>query len=104
MQIDSEECQNAHACEAAGLEGCQNGEVDNVSVTMNDLIRKESFFEQGSANGIFDERANKISWWPEGESVNGLGIGNVSEKRNTCEVVSGMGGAAMTVPGYRWGA
>lgn len=75
MQIDPEECQNAHACKAAGLEGCQNGELDNVSVTMNDLIRrKESFFEQGSANGIFDEWANKISWWPESESVNGLGI------------------------------
>ena len=85
--------------------GCQNGEVDNVSVTMNDLIRREeSVFEQGSANGIFDKRANKISWWLESESVNSLGIGNVSEKRNACEVVSGMGGAAMTVPGYRRGA
>ena len=51
-----------------------------MSVTMNDLIRKESFFEQGSANGIFDERANRISWWPESESMNGLGIGNMSEK------------------------
>ena len=41
--------------------------------TMNDLTwRKDSFFEQGSANGIFDERANEISWWPESESVNDL--------------------------------
>ena len=84
MQIDPEEYQNTHACEAAGLEaenvldamegmGCQNGAVENVNETMNDLIRKkESFFEQGSANGIFDERANEISWWPESESVNDL--------------------------------
>ena len=82
--MDPEECQNTHACEAAGLEaenvlgamegmGCQNGEVENMNETMNDLTwRKESFFEQGSANGIFDERENEISWWPESESVNDL--------------------------------
>ena len=49
---------------------------------------------------------NEISWWPESESVNDLGIGKVSEKRDTCEqeeVVSGIGGAAMTVPDSRWG-
>ena len=69
--------------------GCQNGEVENVNETMNDLVRrKESFFERGSASGICEGRVNEISWWLESD----LGIGKVSEKRNACEheeVVSG---------------
>ena len=75
--------------------GCQNGEVENVNETMNDLVRrKKSFFERGSANGICEEQAIEISWWLESESVNDLGIGKGSEKRNACEheeVVSGNG-------------